>query len=98
MLTQSAFPIGFQSDTLYTSRSVELATGDRLLVFSDGLYEARSPAGEIWGLERLQATAGALRTSSLTEVLRQTVQRARTWQQHDGFRDDAALLGLEVIG
>ena len=96
-LAEPTLPIGFQPDTSYMTRSVTLTPGDRLFVFSDGLYETRSPAGDIWGLQRLQAAMGTLHTRPLNEVIEQTMRYALTWQQQEGFKDDAALLGLEVI-
>ena len=97
LLAEPTLPIGFQPDTPYMTRSINLTPGDRLFVFSDGLYETRSPAGDIWGLQRLQAAMGTLQTRALNEVLEQTMRHALTWQQQEGFKDDAALLGLEVI-
>jgi sigma-B regulation protein RsbU (phosphoserine phosphatase) len=39
---------------VYTESSLPLAPGDRLLLFTDGIPEALSPAGEPFGDERLQ--------------------------------------------
>ena len=50
-------PLGIVSprDYAVSARSATLAPGDQLLVYSDGLVEAHSPAAELYGNARLQA-------------------------------------------
>ncbi len=55
------FPIGFTPVADYEEQTLDLAAGDRLYLFSDGLSEAIGPGGEPFGggrLERLLSTAG----------------------------------------
>ena len=49
-----ALPLGLDPAASYELTSFELAIGDRLTVYTDGLLEARSAAGEIYGFERLR--------------------------------------------
>ena len=46
-------PIGVMPEEIYVQASVAAGPGDSLLLFSDGITEARSPEGEEFGLERL---------------------------------------------
>jgi sigma-B regulation protein RsbU (phosphoserine phosphatase) len=48
-------PLGILPDRRGGSRFVDLAAGDRLLLFTDGVVEAMRPDGEMFGLERLSA-------------------------------------------
>jgi serine phosphatase RsbU (regulator of sigma subunit) len=48
----SALPLGLQHGPAQEC-SVELRDGDRVLLYTDGIVEARSPAGEFFGEERL---------------------------------------------
>lgn len=95
-LSGATFPLGFQEETRYTSQTIPLETGDRLFLFSDGLYEIRSPEEELWGRERLESVLAGLEEAPLAEALTQTIRAARAWHQQEHFVDDAALLGLEV--
>ncbi len=45
----------------YTQRSMQLKTGDRLLLYTDGLVEAKDGSGQMFGDEAL---ASALRSSA----------------------------------
>jgi serine phosphatase RsbU (regulator of sigma subunit) len=50
-----ALPLGLDLDTAYENVHLRLAVGDRLTLYTDGLLEARNPAGEIFSFERLRA-------------------------------------------
>jgi hypothetical protein len=74
----------------------QLEPGDRVLLFTDGVVEARSPAGEFVGVERLGDLAIRHRAGGLTapETVRRLV-RELLEHQADQLADDATLLLLE---
>ena len=47
-------PLGVTPDVSYEEVALYLHPGDRLLLLSDGVVEARRPSGEIFGFERVQ--------------------------------------------
>jgi hypothetical protein len=59
-------PLGVKRNTRYETTSVDIADGDRLLLFSDGLAEA-CVAGEPIGYQRIEALAAGSR--SVDELL-----------------------------
>jgi serine phosphatase RsbU (regulator of sigma subunit) len=50
-----ALPLGLDLGIEYEKVHVRLAVGDRLSLYTDGLLEARNPAGEIFSFDRLRA-------------------------------------------
>ena len=51
-------------DLLLSERTIELAAGDRILLATDGFYEAFSERGEMFGMKRLKEIfKGELHTS-----------------------------------
>ena len=77
----------------------ELEPGDAVLLYTDGVIEARTPDGDLFGLDRLvdllerEAASG----QSAEELLRRLV-RAVLDHQVGGLRDDATLLLVQWTG
>ncbi|WP_262412757.1 PP2C family protein-serine/threonine phosphatase [Actinacidiphila acidipaludis] len=80
----------------HTSHRFALRPGDRILLHTDGLTEARSPAGEIFGDQRLAdfVTRAASSGESAQETARRLLHAILDYHQHQ-LRDDAALLIAE---
>jgi sigma-B regulation protein RsbU (phosphoserine phosphatase) len=77
--------------------STSFQPGDRLALYTDGLYEMRDPGGREYGRERL-LRALARRRGSIVEVTASTMEVAR---RHAGGRptdDDLTLLMAEFHG
>jgi len=70
--------------------------GDRLYVFSDGLYEAPGETGSLWGQDRLIETVRRMNRAPLQEVIDAVVAAAMRWQNSEHFRDDVAVMGIEL--
>ena len=85
--------IGAFCDSTFTQQEIQLYDGDKLLLFTDGVTEARNAAGDEFGEQRLQAclrsyvgrNAAELRTLILDEV---------TAFCAGNFDDDATLMVL----
>jgi hypothetical protein len=73
--------------------SIDLEPGDAVLCYTDGVIEARTPAGELFGLERLTDLAEREAASGrpAEELVRRLVL-AVTDHQASELRDDATLL------
>ncbi|MEO6461624.1 MAG: SpoIIE family protein phosphatase [Candidatus Eisenbacteria bacterium] len=76
---------------------VVLAPGDRVLLYTDGVTEARSPDGEFFGEERLndelRALALDLSAEEIALSLRETV---RAFSQSDDREDDMTVVVLRI--
>ena len=51
----AGLPLGIVADLAYEERSFQLNHGDRLMILSDGVVEARHRGGELFGFERTRA-------------------------------------------
>jgi serine phosphatase RsbU (regulator of sigma subunit) len=82
-----------------TLSTADLEPGDTLLLYTDGVTEARATDGELFGLDRLtdllEQEAASGRPPE--EILRRLV-RALTEHQPEGLRDDATLLLVQWTG
>jgi serine phosphatase RsbU (regulator of sigma subunit) len=76
-----------------------LQPGDRVIFYTDGITEARSPAGELFGIQRLVDLLVRTHAAELPapETLRRVVHALLEHQQHH-LSDDATLLLVEWRG
>ncbi|MFJ5026209.1 PP2C family protein-serine/threonine phosphatase [Streptomyces goshikiensis] len=87
---------GFHSSNPPEQEYARLQPGDRVLLYSDGITEARSPTGDLFGDERLADTVIRSTASgdNAPEALRRLVQNLLDHHQHH-LRDDATILLVE---
>ena len=95
-LGSSGTVLGVFADAEYVSGETALRSGDRLLLYTDGITEARDKAGEEFGEERLQAALVRHRHLPASD-LHQAVMGEVTRFAAAGFEDDATLLAVAVI-
>jgi hypothetical protein len=57
-----------------------------------------APSGELWGRGRFQEVIDAGKQASLSTTIASCFSAARGWQQAQHFPDDAAVVGIELIG
>ncbi len=60
---EPSLPLGLVSQTTYREQAMRLAPGDQLSLYTDGLLEARSPEGELFGFDRLHGLFSSLPTA-----------------------------------
>jgi sigma-B regulation protein RsbU (phosphoserine phosphatase) len=89
-------PIGIAFDAIYRDQELQLAPGDLLLLFSDGVHETRSESGEEFGIDRLLAAAGALGALGAQRGIEAVRARLDAFREQASQRDDVTLLALEV--
>ena len=83
--------IGAFCDSAYTQREIQLHEGDKLLLFTDGVTEARDESGEEFGEERLQECLRAYRGRNAAELRTIILNEVTGFCAHN-FDDDAALM------
>jgi sigma-B regulation protein RsbU (phosphoserine phosphatase) len=68
-LTRSGIPLGIEPDSTYEQKTVVLAAGDFLLLYTDGVIEAFDLQGQEFGLARLEAVLRENRSRSAGEII-----------------------------
>jgi phosphoserine phosphatase RsbU/P len=79
----------------YQDSSVNLKSGDRLLLFTDGITEAEGAQGEEFGVERIVAFGKSHAASSAAELTEQLLAQASVFCGAQ-FQDDATLVVVAV--
>ena len=86
--------VGLMRNPHFATVAVRLEPGDGLLLYTDGLTEARMPDGDLFGddrLEELAATLSGARAPDMTEAVARVLTGFGP-----GLNDDTALLALTV--
>jgi serine phosphatase RsbU (regulator of sigma subunit) len=81
--------------TVQTTHTLE--QGDLLILYTDGLTEARDAHGEIFGLDRVTALVEAHAARSVTEIRDQILAAAAAWAVGE-MEDDRTLMVLRHLG
>ena len=89
-------PLGVVPDACFDQQRIVLATGDRLLLHTDGLTEAMDAAGEQFGAERLQRALEDAAGGSLASIKRSVLGAVARHTGDAPPKDDVTLLVVEV--
>jgi phosphoserine phosphatase RsbU/P len=91
-MNSSCFPVGmFDSVTCEINRA-DLAAGDILVLYTDGITEAENSQGEEFGTERLSVVIQRNSSLSAEELMDKIFRSAEDFCQRVGFIDDATVL------
>jgi serine phosphatase RsbU (regulator of sigma subunit) len=94
-LPAPSLPLGIEANEVYETVYWQMIPGERLLLFTDGLVEARSRDGEPFGRDRLRTSLSEWAGLSLGDLVRELVECAESHRQGGDFEDDITILGVE---
>jgi len=92
----SNLPLGVLSQTRYEQEQVELAPGDRVFLYTDGVTECPNAQGEFFGEERLCEALNAADGCELLDVKRTVLDGLRQFGGGNLTHDDITFLVAEV--
>jgi serine phosphatase RsbU (regulator of sigma subunit) len=89
--------LGMMPDSPFTAVTRTLEKGHSLLAFTDGLVEAHSPTGEVYGGKRLREVVAAHRGSSASALVHAVMDAVQTFGGHAEAHDDLTMLAARVV-
>jgi sigma-B regulation protein RsbU (phosphoserine phosphatase) len=89
--------IGLSKDVSFQEQSVDLEPGDMMLVYSDGLTEARNEIGRFFGEDRLMALMDDLRGMTATGAGEFLVDSVRNFVRGARPHDDLSIILIRRI-
>jgi serine phosphatase RsbU (regulator of sigma subunit) len=95
-IEENGLPLGLMDVAEYTEAEQPLQTGDRFVLYTDGLVDATDAAGEFFTLERVKATiaeGAGLSTEAAADLI---VEKARAWAK-DVAADDLTLVLVDCV-
>ena len=95
-LESTGRPLGLLPGGGYVEQSITLDVGDSIFLYTDGLVETQSGAGEEFGAERLERLLARERKSSLDRLIARAESAVRDHQGAAEAFDDATVLVARV--
>ena len=89
------FPIAFVPEVEYEQKSLQLAPGDRIYLYSDGVPEAMDKDQEAYGEEKMAACLDGGRGQPIAASVADLLAAVEAWCQPKGPLDDVTILGVE---
>ena len=96
-LEPSSQPIGILPGARFLEQTFTVETGETILVYSDGVTEARNAAGEFFGDERLVALLPRLRGLPAHEAAGILLGEVRGFMGEERYADDLSLIVLRRV-
>jgi phosphoserine phosphatase RsbU/P len=87
--------LGQSLGSTYTSRTMDLASGDTIFFYTDGLIEAENSEGQRWGERRLLKTLGQYGNEAMGEVIPRILGELKNFSS-EKFKDDVTVASLRV--
>jgi phosphoserine phosphatase RsbU/P len=89
-------PLGIETGEKYMDCTETLLPGDMMLVYTDGITESRSPAGDFFGVQRLDDVLMKRDTASAAQLLDDALQSVSEFTNGRAATDDRTLLAVTV--
>ncbi len=89
--------LGVLENTLYDRESVVLKNDDLLFLYTDGVIETRSPAGQLFGLDQLIELLDNSSRESVAEIKTSVLNSLLEFSGGHFEHDDVTMMALKVL-
>ncbi|MEE2711329.1 MAG: SpoIIE family protein phosphatase [Planctomycetota bacterium] len=98
-LGATGIPLGIDADYVYEGSDIAVAPGALVVLYTDGIVEARNSAGEQFGLEKLKLLIREHRDAPVKDVTRALNETIVVWCRGSTYtRDDIAIVVVRISG
>lgn len=94
-LDSTGLPVGMFSDEQFATSKLQLAPGDALLLYTDGVTETHDLAGAEYGAERLVQSLSAPRPAQPAELINTCVSSLNDFRRGGNKADDLTIMALK---
>ena len=96
VLGTGGMPVGLWPEIDFDCFDISVSSGDRILLYSDGVTECVNRDGQAFGESRLLAYLSDNQELALEELLNGLLTEIRIWRGNSEFSDDVSLLAVEI--
>ena len=91
------FPLGILDEADYRETRLELASGDKIVFYTDGIVEAMNEKEEIFGFERLLEAVQEARSMNAESLLKEILDKVSGFSGGAAQHDDLTVIVVEVV-
>ena len=95
-MPQATF-LGAFDDTEYQSEQITLEPGDRLIFYTDGLFESQRGPGEDFGMDRVRDYVKAHAKLDIQPLLNGLLDELTGFMDGAPPEDDITMVGMDVL-
>ena len=88
--------LGLMTDVSYNSSTLQLCSGDVLVLPTDGIYEATSIERKLFGRDQMLECVKAVRHSSSTDIIEALCEASRDFAGENPIQDDMTCVLIKV--
>jgi sigma-B regulation protein RsbU (phosphoserine phosphatase) len=88
--------LGLYPNEKYEQKTCQLSSKDRIIYYTDGITESRSPSGELFGLERLKSLIKANQKKSVGSLVDIIFKNVLQFTEKKQAKDDQTIVILEI--
>lgn len=89
--------IGVRKGETYEARQIGMQGGDVLLLYTDGITEARNAAGDEFGVARLSRCLMEKHTESAQEIIAAIIREVGAFTGTSAMEDDVTMIAMKVL-
>jgi len=97
-VTATGLPVGMFCQEKYESAQFTLQKGDRILLYTDGLSEARDLADSEYGAGRIHSLLSDSGQLPAASVVGRLLEDVRTFASGTRIADDLTIMAIELVG
>lgn len=95
-MSSTGLPVGLLAGKGHRQIEVQLTEGDLIFFYTDGLVEAHNEAGDLFGVERLEALLKTASASTPDAVLQQMERAVESFRGSRELFDDVTVMAVRV--
>jgi phosphoserine phosphatase RsbU/P len=94
----TGLPLGMFCSERYEATKISTSKGDRLILYTDGLSEARNRNDVEYGKDRLQLLLNQLHGSPMELLIKKVLDDAHLFAEGRPITDDLTVMAIEMVG
>jgi sigma-B regulation protein RsbU (phosphoserine phosphatase) len=89
--------LGVDPAAIFQKSSVQLAPGDMIIAYTDGVTEAMNPSRELYSEKRLEETAAGCKNRTPREAVEIIMKSVKAHAGTEPQSDDITVLGMKIL-